>query len=630
MFKFSVFIVVFIVVYNFSSNAQSRVEKLTDYLVDTNASQTEQAKAIYNWITANIIYDVKAFEKFDNSQKSVDDILSSRKGICYDYANLFSLMCNSAGIESYVINGYCKNQLYYKRKPFLRSNHSWNVFYADSAWHIVDATWGSGYVSYKPDFASRTAHTLFRAPYCNNKSFFVPEQDFTYFDIQPDTLTKSHYPLDAKWLFSKTPISYNYFETDSAPKHSTNEFFVNDIQEIRSKSYSYIYQSDAIKGISINKHNFFDLANSYWNISENYDIERSVSESNLWQFEKYSSDYGIILQSISRHKAITDSVYRYRVKSLKTLSGTQKRMTGKIKTKTKSAQKSFRSGKQQILGKNSSYRKKQETFMINIGKAELKRLSKTVGQDSVKIDIEEIALLEQEIKILEEQKDNYVISSDSLMNSIGVHIKDDAKFDDSIFAENKKFNLNIVSLNDLILTGNEAEIRLYVDSLSYIYGEISYLLEQKKGTKSKLQETSKLYYTQTSGYQKILKDQIGLLEKVYKLSNYSDTILNLHEKFVSNLIGSYKQNIDFTQKIANHGLMQKDIRKENLMALRQQKKNIVRENRYFQKWFNHLYSWELANYNNEKELVKTIKTDSQRNQKMVETKLKKYKDSKSK
>lgn len=626
MIKFSILFAAFLVVIIFPITAQSRVERLAEYVVDSNTTQTEQAREIYNWITTNISYDVKAFEKFDNSEKSIDEILSSRKGLCRDFANLFSEMCNSVGIEAYVIGGYSKNLLHFKGKPFIRTNHAWNVFYTDSTWHIVDATWGSGYIGFKPNLLSKVANVLIRAPYSNDKAYFIPEQNFKYFDISYDSLNKTHYPLDPKWQLTGFPLSYQYFETDSLPKHFQNETFKKDIEGIRHRNFVEVYKADAIKGNQVNRNNYFDLANSYWLSTIAYDIERPVSESNIWQFEKYLSEYAIIVQSINRHKAIADSLYRSRFKSLKTVAATQKRMTGKIKSKTKSAQKSFKSGKQQIIGKDASYRKKQETFMINIGRTELKMLTELEGTDSAKIDIQELNSLNKEVEILEMQKNRFIQSSDSLMNSIGMHIKADALYDDSIYTENNKFNLNIVSLNNLILTGNEALIRSYVDSLNYIYGEIAFLLEQKKGAKSKLQETTKLYYSQTAVYQKVLKEQMGLLDKMYKMSNYSDSIFKRYTKCTDDLIASYRQNIDFTQKIANHGLMQKDIRKENLEALKQQKKNIVRENKYFQKWYKNLYDKEVTEYNNEKELVKTIKTNAQRNQKLVETKLLKYKD----
>jgi hypothetical protein len=613
-----------------SSTAQSRVEKLTGFVVDTNVSQTEQAREIYDWITTNIGYDVKSFRKLKYTNKSTDEILSTRKGLCYEYSTLFSEMCNAAGIEAYSIAGYNKSFMYYKGRLFLRSNHTWNVFYADSAWHIVDATWGSGFVSYKPNLISKSANIIFRTPYSNNKSYFVPEQDFKYFNISADSLIKTHYPIDSKWLLLKNPICYNYFESDSLPKICPYPELAQQIENSRSKSEEMVYKLDAINSLSINKHNYFDIANGYYMVSNSYDLERPISESNVWQFEKYLSDYNVIIQSINRHKAITDSVYRERFKSLKALLGNQKRMTGKIKSKAKSAQKSFKSNNKQILGKNSSYRKKQESYMINAGKTELKLLSKNEYRDSVEVNTEELLNVSLELNEIKKQDNQLLFTADSLLNSIDLHINDDARYDDSIYTGNQRFNLNIVSLNNLILTNDEIIIRAYVDSLRFVYTEISNLLEEKKGTKSKLQETSKLYYSNTAAYQKSLREQITLLGKMFKLSNYSDSIFIRHNKCVNDLIASYKQCIDFTQKVANHGLLQKEIRKENLMALKQQKKNISRENKYFLKWHTSLYSSETAVYNSEKEIIKTIKSDAQRNQKLVETKLKKYKEAGSK
>lgn len=630
MIKFSILFTALVLVFVDSSKAQSRVEKLTGFVVDTNASQTEQAREIYEWITANISYDVKSLSKLKHPDKTIDEILSTRKGLCYEYASLFSEMCRSAHIEAYTVFGYNKSFMYYKGMPFIRSNHAWNIFYADSAWHIADATWGSGFVSYKPNLISKSANIIFRAPYSNNRAYFIPEQDFKYFDITTDSLIKTHYPIDSKWLFSENPICYNYFESDSLPKFCPYPELAKQIENSRGKSEEMVYKLDAINSLSINKHNYFDLANSYYWVTKSYDLERPISEGNVWQFEKYLSDYNVIIQSVNRHKAIADSVYRERFKSLKTLAGNQKRMTGKIKSKAKSAQKSFKSNNKQILGKNSSYRKKQESYMINAGKTELKLLSKNEYRDSVEVNTEELLNVSLELREIKKQDYQLIFTADSLLNSIDLHINDDARYDDSIYTGNQRFNLNIVSLNNLILTNDEVIIRSYVDSLRFVYTEISNLLEEKKGTKSKLQETSKLFYSTTAAYQKSLREQITLLGKMFKFSNYNDSIFVLHNKCVNDLIASYKQSIDFTKKVANHGLLQKEIRKENLMALKQQKKNISRENKYFFKWYTNLYSSETAVYNSEKEIIKTIKSDAQRNQKLVETKLKKYKEAGSK
>ncbi|MBN2487295.1 MAG: transglutaminase domain-containing protein [Bacteroidales bacterium] len=607
---------------------QAEIHKFTISVTDTNASKLEQARDIYNWITTNIQYDVKAYKKFDYTGKPIGKILDTRKGLCYDYSGLFTAMCRSVGIEAYSIAGYNKSFTYYKGKPFLRAEHTWNVFYTGSSWHIVDATWGSGRVVFKPRNTDKLLYHLLRRPYSNKNMMFVPGADTLFFNIPADTLSKTHYSLDPKWLFTDNPVSYQYFETGTGPIYVYNPEFTGEIEAVRGKSDEYVYKADGIKSNTVNPLNFFDLAYGYYNMAQWYDIQRPVSASNSWQFEKYLSEYNIILQSVNRHKSITDSVYRERFKNLKGLLSVQKRMTGKIKTKARSAEKSFKSGKEQILGKNASYRKKQESFLINAGKTELKRIKQVTRFDSVDFKAEEFSQLYKQASGLKAKEGSYLYKADSLLGSIDVHIANDARYDDSIFADNVKFNQNIISLNNLILAGHEDSIRAYVDSLSYVYNQIAGLFEQKKGTKSKLQETSKLYYAYSGEYQKLLKEQMALLSKMYKISNYSDSLMFLHNSCTDNLIKSYRHAIKFTQKAASHGMLQKDIRKDNLTALKQQKKNIVKENKFFEKWYIGVYKTELARYNFEKEIIKEIKSNTQRNQKLVETKLKKYRESK--
>lgn len=47
------------------------------------------------------------------------------RGICDDYAVMFDIICNDAGIPCMICTG---------------NNHAWNLVYADSEWYVVDAT----------------------------------------------------------------------------------------------------------------------------------------------------------------------------------------------------------------------------------------------------------------------------------------------------------------------------------------------------------------------------------------------------------------------------------------------------------------------------------------------------------
>ena len=107
-----------------------QTEKLADEICtgcDTNA---EKVYAIYNWIIHNCEYDYDyyAFIQYFNVRKT----LQTRKGVCYDFSNLFATLCRSQNIPCYVVDG----------APYDHSlaAHTWNRVYFNNSWWDLDVT----------------------------------------------------------------------------------------------------------------------------------------------------------------------------------------------------------------------------------------------------------------------------------------------------------------------------------------------------------------------------------------------------------------------------------------------------------------------------------------------------------
>ena len=62
----------------------------------------------------------------------LDEILSSKSGICYDYAALFAGMLRSEGIHTKLVKGY---------KNDMKEYHAWNEVLIDGIWVIIDTTY---------------------------------------------------------------------------------------------------------------------------------------------------------------------------------------------------------------------------------------------------------------------------------------------------------------------------------------------------------------------------------------------------------------------------------------------------------------------------------------------------------
>ena len=73
-------------------------------------------------------YDCKPIIQYFNVRKT----LTSKKGICYDFAHLFATLCRTQNIPCYVVDGTKIDDANY--------HHTWNRVYFDGSWWNVDIT----------------------------------------------------------------------------------------------------------------------------------------------------------------------------------------------------------------------------------------------------------------------------------------------------------------------------------------------------------------------------------------------------------------------------------------------------------------------------------------------------------
>ncbi len=100
-------------------------------------TEMEKARAIYDWVTENIAYDVDGFvagSPLANRAKA-SQVLKSGRGICLEYSYLVAALARAAGLQAKVISGYLAGS---------RINHAWNEVLAGGKWVVIDATLGAG------------------------------------------------------------------------------------------------------------------------------------------------------------------------------------------------------------------------------------------------------------------------------------------------------------------------------------------------------------------------------------------------------------------------------------------------------------------------------------------------------
>ncbi|MEL7607857.1 transglutaminase-like domain-containing protein [Sedimentibacter saalensis] len=108
---------------------ESAAAKKADELTKDLTTDFEKLDVIYDYVISNIAYDnEKAKTVKSGYLPNVDDILTSNKGICFDYASLMASMLRSEGIPAKLVTGYSSN---------LSAFHAWNEVYTEETGWIV-------------------------------------------------------------------------------------------------------------------------------------------------------------------------------------------------------------------------------------------------------------------------------------------------------------------------------------------------------------------------------------------------------------------------------------------------------------------------------------------------------------
>ena len=176
------------------------------YLTRGLTSPTDKARAIYYWIAHTIRYDVANMNStatYTDSQELVDAALKTRKGVCSNYAALFQACCKSVGVQSYIIEGYTR-----QNGKIVSIAHAWNAVKIDGRYYNVDATWAAGYF--------------------NGNNYTQKFRD-NFFMIEPAEFIKTHRSFDPIWQFLTHPVTPKEFEAgDFSSLNKVSDFNYSD------------------------------------------------------------------------------------------------------------------------------------------------------------------------------------------------------------------------------------------------------------------------------------------------------------------------------------------------------------------------------------------------------------------
>jgi hypothetical protein len=178
-------------------SAEKSVETLAAYLNEKTSTDLEKVRAYYVWLTHNVVYDTKTFFSGNpNPKTSAEDALKYKKAVCQGYSELFKSLCEQSGIPVFLISGYSKGYGYSESRKITAADHAWNAVFIDKQWHLLDATWGGGYLDEKKDYVKK----------------FAPE----FFLSKPEVFILKHLPVDPMWQLLSCPISIDDYKKKDA------------------------------------------------------------------------------------------------------------------------------------------------------------------------------------------------------------------------------------------------------------------------------------------------------------------------------------------------------------------------------------------------------------------------------
>jgi len=114
--------------------------------VSDGASMIEKVKAVYSFVVNNISYDYeKAATVSSGYLPDLDQILMSRRGICFDYAALMAGMLRSLGVPCKLVIGYAGVE-YHAWISVWSEETGWidgAIFFNGSTWQNMDPTFAA-------------------------------------------------------------------------------------------------------------------------------------------------------------------------------------------------------------------------------------------------------------------------------------------------------------------------------------------------------------------------------------------------------------------------------------------------------------------------------------------------------
>lgn len=125
----------------------NEISEIAEQICEELESDYDKARALSQWVSQNIYYDFDAYiTSVTTKTLSLESTLSLHRSVCGGFANLYAALCQSQGIDCYIVQGdVVQNQRTFAETDDEAPSHEWNLVYIDGRYFWVDTLWnGAG------------------------------------------------------------------------------------------------------------------------------------------------------------------------------------------------------------------------------------------------------------------------------------------------------------------------------------------------------------------------------------------------------------------------------------------------------------------------------------------------------
>ncbi|MCG8701334.1 MAG: hypothetical protein MI922_24985, partial [Bacteroidales bacterium] len=462
-----------------------------------------------------------------------------------------------------------------------------------------------GDVIKKQVLTDKALSLLVKRPPINTKLVLKNNFDSTCFDIDAEEFKKYAYALFPPAQLSNFPNNYYSFTGITGTTKKTNKKFAPKLSDVRNKTRADYAKIEGATALYENPINTFNLASAHLSKANSiYSPMRKIDAKNYYVAQKLLDNYAVSDSLFSIHKRITDSIYKKRIRHLKTLNKNGIKLVNYIKTdykKTKTGTNKKCNGYERkiysLMDKkisvesrvlrtmNKRYQKAMVSTSVdtsNANKYLAGFLAESDNADEAKKEVKRIENsywknYQQQVKLLKEmsrQRRQLMIASDSLMKQIG---------------------------ND-----NQRLINAQIDSLSGFYTSMRKINQEQRSNTSKLNTSFNNYYKAQS---EVL---IAYADAIDKLIDYDKETGNRQhaETLKNSLIDSCNQIKEHMLQVIDKqiGLLEFQITyaQKGMDEMKNLKRQTSRQLKYMNKYTELRLEKEQFTYNKEKELLRSL------------------------